>query len=270
MKSPALILLGALCLLAGAPVVHAGDQPAPAEKYCAAQLPFGTPAPHDEVICRAGYALDYDAVAKLPVWDAHLLTPKHAIGCVPRSNAFAADASLPKEERATPADYLHSGYDIGHMSPDADFTWDEALERQSFILTNMAPQLPGLNRQTWKYLEEDIRAWAWSGRTLWIITGPIYSVDSHGKYDRIGDGGPVIPDSFFKVIVDVQSGEYLVFVMPQREGLGTNLGRFLTPLQAFEDQVDVKIPLPKGAKESPAMWPVDAKGFDAAKKAACH
>lgn len=252
-----------LCIALPRPL--SAQQPAPSAKFCAAQLPFGNPTPAKDLICRKGYALDYDSAAKVPVWDAHVLTPAHAVGCVPRSNAFAADQSLPADERATPTDYLHSGYDIGHMSPDADFTFDENLERQSFILTNMAPQLPGLNRQTWKYLEEDTRAWAESGRSLWIITGPIYS--ANGK--RLGKDGPVVPTAFYKVIVDEKSDRYLAFVMPQKEGLGTDVGRFIVPLKSIESQAELKIPLPKGAKEDSALWPVDMKGFDAAKKAAC-
>jgi endonuclease G len=256
-------LLAQLTLIA-APVI--AQQPAPSPKYCDAQLPFGTPAPAADVLCRAGYALDYDPVAKLPVWDAHVLTPAHAIGCAPRSNAFAADQSLSADERAKPSDYLHTGYDIGHMSPDADFTWNEDLERQSFILSNMAPQLPGLNRQTWKYLEEDIRAWVWSGRTLWIITGPVYPPRDH---ERIGADRVVVPTAFWKVIVDEKTGEYLSFLMPNEENLGADLSPFLLPWSSIDRQLTgVKIVFPKGAKASSAVWPVPA-GFAAAKKVAC-
>jgi len=264
--------LSAAVLLFLAVAAAFAQQPAPSPRFCAAQLPFGMPAPAADVLCRAGYALDYDPVARIPIWDAHVLTPAHALGCAPRSNAFAADVSLPADERAKPSDYLRSGYDIGHMSPDADFSWSEDLERQSFILSNMAPQLPGLNRQTWKYLEDDIRAWAWGGgthgRTLWIITGPIYQAHRDGAYPRLGENGPVVPDAFWKIVVDVRTGEYLVFLMPQREGLGANVAQFLIALSAVGDR-SLQIPLPKGAKQDESLWPVPA-GFAAAKKAACR
>lgn len=260
----------ALCLFAlqmtASAATRGSAQPQPGQKFCAAQLPFGNPTPHDDLICRAGYALDYDSTAKIPVWDAHVLTASHSYGCVARSNAFAADESLPAGQAAKPSDYLHSGYDIGHMSPDADFSYDAALERQSFILTNMAPQLPGLNRQTWKYLEEDIREWAYGGRTLWIITGPVYS--DAGK--KIGPDKVTVPTAFWKVIADEKSGEYLAFLMPQKEGLGTDLTLFLVPLSKIESQIDARIPLPKGAKEARDLWPADNAKYAAAKKAACR
>jgi endonuclease G len=243
-------------------------QPAPLSKAsCAAELPYGAPSPKAQLICRAGYALDYDPAAKIPVWDAHVLTPKHSFGCIARSNAFAADDSLPAAERAKPSDYLHSGYDIGHMSPDADFSYDTALERQSFILTNMAPQLPGLNRQTWKYLEEDIRAWAWAGDPLWIITGPAYDAKSDRK---IGADKVDVPTAFWKVIVDEKTNEYLAFEMPQKAGLGTDLAKFMVPLKTIEGQTRIEIPLPRNAIHSELLWPADEKGYNAAEKAACR
>lgn len=261
-------VLAVALTMGGCMLLAAAEQPAPLPKaMCAAQLPYGMPSPHGDLICRAGYALDYDPAAKLPAWDAHVLTPKHATGCVERSNAFAADASVPAVERARPSDYLHSGYDMGHMSPDADFSYDADLERQSFLLTNMAPQLPGLNRQTWKYLEEEIRAWAWAGHPLWIATGPVY----HAQKDRrIGADRVDVPTAFWKVIVDEKTDEYLAFEMPQKEDLGSDLTPFLTTLNAIEQETGVNIPLPRGAVHSELLWAADEKGYNAAEKAACR
>ena len=37
---------------------------------------------------------------------------------------------------------------------------DQNLQDQTFFMSNMAPQLPKLNRNAWKSLEEQTRAWA--------------------------------------------------------------------------------------------------------------
>jgi hypothetical protein len=66
---------------------------------CAEQLPYGVPAsnrPNTMLRCNTAYALLHDNTAKIPIWVAYTLTPSHAIGCVARTNAFVADAAIPK------------------------------------------------------------------------------------------------------------------------------------------------------------------------------
>ncbi|HIA67314.1 TPA: hypothetical protein EYN98_14900 [Candidatus Poribacteria bacterium] len=44
---------------------------------------------------------------------------------------------------------------------------------RQYLLTNMSPQVPNLNRGMWRILEEQIRKWALKEQELYIITGPI-------------------------------------------------------------------------------------------------
>ena len=66
----------------------------------------------------------------------------------------------PQGGRAEPADYVGSGFDMGHIAPDGDMRWDPDVERKSSMLSNMTPQLPGLNRGLWKLLKTAVRAGA--------------------------------------------------------------------------------------------------------------
>lgn len=63
---------------------------------------------------------------------------------------------------------------------------------------NVAPQLPGLNRQGWERLEETTRAWAVARGELVIYTGPVVGDAPR----RIGHNQNEVPDSFYKVVVD--------------------------------------------------------------------
>ena len=55
--------------------------------------------------------------------------------------------------------YRGSGYDRGHLKPAADSKGSMEEMESSFLMTNMAPQTPNLNRGIWKQLEEAVRNW---------------------------------------------------------------------------------------------------------------
>ena len=112
------------------------------------------------IICRGGYILEHNNQAKIPGWVAWTLTPDHVISCLPRDDAFAIDQSLGANS-AKPSDYAGSGYDQGHLANDADMSWDDQVEHESFYMSNMSPQLPSVNRGTWKNLESAARAWVY-------------------------------------------------------------------------------------------------------------
>lgn len=93
-------------------------------------------------------------------------------------------------------DYTHSGYDRGHMAPAADMKWNETAMEESFLLSNICPQIPELNRGRWKELEEQIREWVQRDSALLITCGPIVSTPRK----TIGRHEIVVPTRFFKVV----------------------------------------------------------------------
>jgi len=68
-------------------------------------------------------------------------------------------------------DYTHSGYDRGHMAPNADFddTTENAL--MTFFIANIWPQTPHINRVEWLKTENETRMLAlkYSGVKVIII-----------------------------------------------------------------------------------------------------
>jgi endonuclease G len=256
----------------------ATTQPAPLpEASCSVQVPYGAPHPTSTVapevaktsstlICRDAYEVLSDTVAKIPVWVAYTLAPEHAVGCIARSNAFATDQSLPEGGRAMPGDYVKSGYDIGHIAPDGDMSWNEEVEHESFILSNMTPQLPNLNRGIWKELESDVRAWAYErSHTILVYAGPVYAIT---KDKTIGKDNVVVPDAFYKIVVDTVTGEYTAFLFPQQNGLGTDLEKVRSTVAEVSAETGITFPLPPDAKETD-IWSVDLGTFARAKKAQC-
>ena len=241
---------------------------------CSASIPYGIPtltAPiaHSKYICRAGYFLLSDLSAKIPVWVAYTLTPEHAIGCIPRSNAFEADQSLAFTDRANLKDYEKSGYDIGHMSNDGDNSYNITVEYDSFILTNMSPQMPSINRGSWKLLETTVRAWAHElNHPLTIYVGDLYDI----TIDKtIGDDKVVVPHNLYKIVIDDTTGEYAGWLFPNVGNPGNDLSKVRVPVAQFEQLSGVTYYFPAGAKELPltSSWPVSFKKLLDDKKLQC-
>jgi endonuclease G len=263
-----------LFLLALIPVIAVASQRAPLPAAgCAEQLFYGEPQitkSDTRLICRQGYATLNDLQAKIPVWTAWVLTPAHVNGCVKRSNKFAADQSIPPADQAKPSDYAHSGYDKGHIANDDQQSWDPIVESESFLMTNMTPQLPGLNRGIWKVLETATSAWAFdTGHPLEIYAGPIYQ---WGKDKTIGEDHIDVPTAFYKIVIDTKTGSVLAFEFPNKAGQGSNINVGETTVSEIESQTGIVFPLPKGSVTTSkvTVWPIDLKPMTANKKQVCH
>lgn len=237
---------------------------------CSAQIPYGIPADHHPnsiLICRHAYMVQTDTVAKIPVWVSYTLTPDHTVGCVKRSNAFRSDQSLAEGQFADPTDYAKSGYDIGHQANDADMDWDVGVERESFILTNMAPQRPALNRGIWKVLETSVRAWAHAGHPMTIYVGPIWNSSD----PTIGDNKVVAAHAYYKIIIDDVTKQSIAFVMPNlKTNQGDDIAPFQTTVSQIESATGVTFNVPGSKTVKNTIWPVDIDKLAADKKAACH
>jgi len=243
--------------------------PAPVAQ-CQVHAPYGMPQVQGAVqpICRQAYLVAYDAPAKLPRFVMWTLTPQHALGCVARSNAFVADQSVPGG--AVPGDYAGTGYDKGHMAPDGDQSWDQQVEYESFLMTNMSPQAGSLNRGIWKLLETSVRGWAaQGGHNFNIVSGGIYNAQDK----KIG-AGVIVPHAFYKIVIDENTGQVAGWMFPHTApypNLGNDLTKFRMPIQQIEQQAGVQFKMPPNAQElQPGKeWPVDFGALTNAKRKLC-
>jgi len=244
-------------------------QPNPVQA-CQVHAPYGFPqtAKQLQPICRQAYLVGYDSAAKLPNYVMYELTPPNALGCVARTNAFAADQSVPGG--ATPADYAATGYDKGHMAPDGDLSWDPQVEYESFLMTNMSPQAGSLNRGIWKLLETSVRGWAVQhNNSFTVIAGGVY-----GPGDKTIGKGVVVPHGFYKIVINNQTKEVAGWAFPHTApypNLGNDLTKFRLPIAQIEQAGGVQFPLPQGAVElQPGKeWSVDFGKLTQMKRQKC-
>lgn len=236
---------------------------------CAVQTPYGMPSAQKDhpIVCRHGYILEHDPVAKIPNWVAWTLTKEHAISCLPRDDAFAADQSLPADKRSDPKDYAGSGYDQGHLANNADMSYDPAVARESFLMSNMSPQLPQVNRGTWKSLETTERAMAYdTGHNITIYAGNIYSA----KSKKIGKNGVVVPDSLFKILIDDKDLVSYAFLMPNVTNIDPDMNKYQVTVADVEKASGIIFPVPDDKTKKNAFPKVDLSRVTADKKAKCN
>lgn len=236
---------------------------------CAHHLPYGSPQSNVEsltLICREGYALQYDNTAKIPTWVAYTLTPEKALGCYPRVSNFRRDPSIPEGFSSSTRDYAKTGFDIGHMVSSADMRWSALAEVESNVLSNVAPQNPGLNRGAWRSLETLVRIWViHRSSPVLIYVGPIYDVKNP---TMIGENQVAVPMFFYKIVIDQQTGEILSFLYPNQDS-NAPPNFFRTSLLTIQGLSKIHFPLPAKFRLSPDLWAADTRAARFVKTKTC-
>lgn len=148
-----------------------------------------------EVHTYTGFTLCYREKYEQAEWVAYEINKSELVKAASRTDNFRSDPAI-STGSATPADYKSTGYDRGHLAPAADMSFSAEAMSESFYMSNMSPQVPGLNRGAWKDLEAAVRDWAEIHDSIYIVTGPILEKDS---YPTIGNN-VAVPEYYYKVL----------------------------------------------------------------------
>ena len=208
-------------------------------RYAVRHLRIGKPQAVYERV-REGYVLGQDGRLKIPLWVQYELGRGDLTGIAVRRNDFRPDASIPYRYRAETEDYAGSGFDQGHMAPAGDMKRSEKVMSESFLLSNMAPQIGiGFNRGIWNNLEGAVRGWVQERGNLTIITGPVFAVEAgRVSYQVIGENQVAVPSHFYKILVDTNDEERveaLAFLMPNEDISGEHYRDYLTTIDEIEN-----------------------------------
>ena len=180
-------------------------QPTTPEEARRIYLALGNPSnadassPNNYLMVNNYYAVSYSRDRAIPNWAAWRVT-KADRGDTDRVDSFRPDDRLPKGwAQVKPSDYTGSGYDRGHLAPNADKNANPDSMASTFLMTNMTPQMPDLNRGPWEKLESYLRTLVTRGNDIYIFAG-VY-----------GDKGKLknkvtIPTNNWKAAVAVPAG----------------------------------------------------------------
>lgn len=183
-----------------------------------------------EIIEHAGMVLGFDCDYKMASWVFHVLTPDVTSGNISRSNDFRLDEKstcgsaqeidyfLRKEKEDGTFEYDGFGFDRGHLAPSADFRWSANALSESYYYSNMTPQRPEFNRESWASLEGLLRKIVdQEKKQFYVITGPVLH-EGLPEIERSANKLK-IPELHYKIIVDAsaENPRGMAFLMPNKK-----------------------------------------------------
>lgn len=256
MKRISLIFLSFLVVSTLA-LLPANSKTLPISPQASIQLVLGNPsdatdAPSNEdnfLMVKRQYVLSYNNGNGGPNWVSWHLE-KRDLGSQDRANDFRADDSLPDDfTQTTYDDYARTGFDSGHLCNSKDRTNTRVNNSATFLMTNMLPQAPSLNRGPWKAVEGFEQKEATQGRELYIIAGAFGTggTGSKGRKTSIAGGKVNVPKTFWKVLVILPRGNKdldridsntrtIAVCMPNTQSVrGKKWHTFITTIRNVED-----------------------------------
>lgn len=166
----------------------------------------------NQIIKHTAFSLAYSEIHEQASWVQYKLYKSNLESSqVVRNDKFREDKKV-LTGSANLNDYKKSSYDRGHIAPCADFTYSNTTMLESFLMSNMSPQLPSFNRGKWKVLESRVREYALIYDSLLVVTGPVlYTIKNHQK---IGENNVTVPQFYFKIICDLKEFNSVAYLMP--------------------------------------------------------
>ena len=186
------------------------------------ELRYGYPV-CDEVLPGRNFTIGYSWYFRQAKWTLEIVRRdldlvNDTVPEVERLDNFRADTRIPERFRAGLKAYTASGYDRGHLVASANSDLLLIQNSETFLLSNMSPQHPDLNRKRWRELEEAIRVLDAREDVLetYVLTCPVFYF---GKpIERIGKEQPdfgisvPVPHAFIKsVLIEDVKGRHRVW-----------------------------------------------------------
>lgn len=157
------------------------------------------------VLSREQFVLSYNKEKRSPNWVAWTVE-RASLGNSGRSNNFSQDFEIENYLNQThlgfhavvETEYKGSCFDRGHQVPSADRTDSLPNNEKTFLMSNMVPQTPYLNRVIWEHLESYTRDLVKNqNKKVFIVAGPVYNQD----FGSIGPNKDIqVPNANFKII----------------------------------------------------------------------
>lgn len=197
-------------------------------------------AREDQILDYTTFITGYSYEHKGGLWSMYTLYGDQVAVTRDRNDSFKEEERIPEDYRSQLSDYAGSGYDRGHLAPNAALDHTEASQSDTFYLSNIVPQAPSFNRYEWKDVEGWIRECSQQktdNSPLLVITGTDFS----NQPDSIGTGVS-IPEQLYKVILHIDADNYLrAFALLTEQGSfdWDNLADSIISIDELENRINV-------------------------------
>lgn len=213
-----------------------------AEELIPLNVIFGTPIASSPVTIleNLGYTSAYCNTTRTPLWVGYRLFGTGDFESGRRPSNFSTDGRVTNSP--VHRDYTNTGYDRGHMAPNAPVArrYGPVAQRSTFLMTNVAPQLPELNQGTWEDLESLIsNRWAPAFTEVWVYVGPVF--DDIECWEL--PSGIRIPSHCYMIIIDIDDEDGRVHalgvIMPQEHPESAPLSNYVVPISEIEARTGI-------------------------------
>ncbi|HKG58779.1 MAG TPA: DNA/RNA non-specific endonuclease, partial [Pyrinomonadaceae bacterium] len=197
---------------------------------------------------KPSFSLSYNKDKGTPNWVSWHLENDWT-GNLPRNDTFRADPAVsPDWYRVQSTDFFASGFDRGHMTPNADRDNPASipLNQETFLMSNMVPQAPNNNQGPWADLESFLRTLL-PANEVYIVAGPAGAGGSgdNGPANTIANGHVTVPAYTWKVALVLPLGDTdvsrvnaatrtIAVIMPNQNSINSDWHVYLTSVDAVE------------------------------------
>ncbi|MFC7667587.1 DNA/RNA non-specific endonuclease [Hymenobacter humi] len=202
--------------------------------------------PNNYLLVKPQFVVGYNRDQGKPNWVSWHLDISDR-GPADRQDDFRNDTSLPDGwYQVQSTSYSGTGFDRGHNCPSADRTSTDENNSATFFMTNMMPQAPNNNQQTWGNLEGYTRTLL-PNSEVYIICGSygVGGTGTNGYFTTIDQGRITVPNRTWKVIVVLPVGDndvarisastrVIAVDMPNTNTINQDWGSYRTTVDAIE------------------------------------
>ena len=204
---------------------------------------------NNQIVRHKAFVLSYNDSHEQADWVFYKLTREMVTGAATRNTDFVEDKAV-SSGTATTHDYSRTGFDRGHLCPSADIRNDEDAHDETYLMSNMSPQLHEFNAGIWNDLEMQTRSWAKKKGEVYVVVGPILKggLDKIEQYKkgkqetaRSHYNGVSVPKEFYKIIYSPKGeGRMIAYRLENKEyPENENPNKYCVSVDAIEKETGI-------------------------------
>ena len=184
-------------------------------------------ASNNQIVQHEFYTLSYNENFEQAEWVAYFLDGKMSRNHFDRP--FFEQDPMVKTASADWKNYKKSGYDKGHLCAAGDMHRSKTAFDDTFLTSNISPQLHDFNDGVWNRLEQKTRYWAEKYSGIYVVTAGILTAD----LPTIGREKVAVPAFFYKILFRKTDAKMIAFLVPHQDS-DKALYEFVVPVDKIE------------------------------------